>query len=312
MAKMNYWVFALAMGVSLYANSVKEVSVLSPELSKNNLASLTPLEKEVVNQKESIDQLKRDLQDATVINSELKNSLEGLRSLYESTAQKNSELIKRVEDLEKRPLTIVDGNHSNNSNEALNKISAKMDENLHLQNENFEKVGKSINDLSTVVDEIRQTYVSKDDLNTTLAELKEKSVVKTEQAPSETPVGKEKKSPKETQFSQGVALFEKGQLIKAQKIFETLKSENHNLEGSYFYLGEIAFASRDYRSANTMYQKSLDINANSAYVPKILLHAGTVSQRSGDHAGAKKVFDTLLEVYPSSPEAAEARKLIKK
>lgn len=227
--------------------------------------------------------------------------------------QKNSELQKRVDELEKRPFSVSD---TNSSNDAIAKISAKMDENLHLQNENFDKVGKTINDLATVVDEIRQTYVTKDDLNATLATLKEKDAPKTtestEQKVDPKAEPKEGKNPKEVRFSQGASLVEKGQFIKAQKIFESLKSENYNLEGCYFYLGEIAFASRDYRNANTMYQKSLDINANSAYVPKILLHAGTVSQRSGDHAGAKKVFDTLLEVYPNTPEASEAAKLIKK
>lgn len=88
MGKMNYWVTLLACGTLLYANSVKEASVLSPELSKSNFSSLTPLEKEVVTQKGVMEQLKRELQDVSVINSELKNSLDGLRSLYESTAAK--------------------------------------------------------------------------------------------------------------------------------------------------------------------------------------------------------------------------------
>lgn len=105
----------------------------------------------------------------------------------------------------------------------------------------------------------------------------------------------------------GMTNLEKGDLKAAE---ETLgkAAESPTASREVFYnLGEVTFAKGDADEAAKWYQKAADSDKTWG---KPLFKLGLVALNKGDKDGTIKMMEKLIEVDPSSPEAAQAKAVI--
>ncbi|MCK9532025.1 MAG: tol-pal system protein YbgF [Gammaproteobacteria bacterium] len=77
-----------------------------------------------------------------------------------------------------------------------------------------------------------------------------------------------------------------------------------------YWLGEAAYAQRNFKQAITEYQKLLDNYPKSPKLAEALLKIGYSHNELGDRAAATRVLNELVKRYPDSTEAGQARNLL--
>jgi TolA-binding protein len=122
---------------------------------------------------------------------------------------------------------------------------------------------------------------------------------------------KAKKISNKDLYKQSVLNFTKKRLTKAREGFKTLLSKNYKKASCNFYLGEIAYAKKEYKDAISYYQASATIDENASYMDKLLLHTAISLHKIGKKKQAKSFFNAIVASYPDSASAKEAQKYLK-
>jgi len=116
-------------------------------------------------------------------------------------------------------------------------------------------------------------------------------------------------------YKQAVIDFVNKRYTKAKKAFKKLISKGYKKDASTFYLGEIAFYRKKYADAIIQYKKCAELNKNltkePAYMPKLFLHTAIALKKVGEPQKAKAFFEAVINSYPNSPSAKEAKKYLK-
>ena len=113
-------------------------------------------------------------------------------------------------------------------------------------------------------------------------------------------------------FKKSVLNFTKSRLTKAKKGFNELLKRGYKKASSNFYLGEIAFKRGGYKEAINYYQQSATLDENANYMDKLLLHTAKSLQKIGKSGEAKVFFKAVIDTYPNSRSAREAKKYLGK
>ena len=119
------------------------------------------------------------------------------------------------------------------------------------------------------------------------------------------------KAPSDKLFSRGVRLVKQRHYTDAKKRFDILLKRNYKLASTNFYQGEIAYRTGRYDDAIKFYQKSAELNENAAYMDRLLLHTAISLEKSGDREQAKNFFQAIVDGYPGTGSAREAKKHLK-
>ncbi len=119
------------------------------------------------------------------------------------------------------------------------------------------------------------------------------------------------KAPSNKLFSRGVRLIHQKRYADAKLRFDILQKRKYKPASTQFYLGEIAYRTGAYDEAIQHYQKSAELNENAAYMDRLLLHTGIALERTGDKAQAKNFFQAIVDGYPGTSSAREAKKHLK-
>lgn len=126
-----------------------------------------------------------------------------------------------------------------------------------------------------------------------------------------TSSGTLEKAPSNKLFSRGVRLINQKRYAEAKRRFDILLKRNYKPASTNFYLGEIAYRSGRYDEAIKRYQKSAELNENAAYMDRLLLHTAIALERSGDRDQARNFFQAIVDGYPGTSSAREAKKHLK-
>jgi len=122
------------------------------------------------------------------------------------------------------------------------------------------------------------------------------------------PVGKSKS----TLYSEGVRLFQKHQYDEAKKRFASTADNHYKPAASNYYLGEIAYYTKNYQDAIFYFKKSAGIYDQAGYMDTLLLHTAISLEKTGDKAQAKNFYQTVIDSYPGKKSAKIAKKNIQK
>ena len=112
-------------------------------------------------------------------------------------------------------------------------------------------------------------------------------------------------------YKKAVLDFTKSKLTTAKKEFSQLLKRSYKKAAVHFYLGEIAYKNGRYKEAITHYQKSATLDENANYMDKLLLHTAISLKNKGKNADAKVFFKAVVDGYPNSNSAKEAKKYLK-
>jgi len=204
--------------------------------------------------------------------SQLQEIIDGLKSLVKSQSNQIEQLKQKIEA-------------SSNLEKVINQLSqrvATLESKPFPINENEKEIQKDIKD---------KTLKPK-------KEKKEKKI--------------DKKISSEQLYKDAVLNFTKSKLTKAQQLFKELLKRSYKSASVNFYLGEIAYKKGRYKEAISYYQNSATLNENANYMDKLLLHTAVSLNKKGKSADAKVFFKAVIDSYPNSNSAKEAKIYLKK
>jgi len=253
---------------SVYGNSGTYVS--AEKIAKKNQSSVISLQQEV---------------------SQLKQDIEGLKSIVEGLSLTLNQMQQKQANT---------GNSNTQANQQL------------------------IQDLGGMIDKINNNYVSKAELQKALTSGKvtQKSTTRaTKKVAKKSEVKKsEAKKPKTKKdnslenadssalYSRGVRLVKQKKYSMAKIRFDILSRRGYKNASSSFYLGEIAYRTKNYSDAIDHYKTSAGANEKASYMDTLLLHTGISLEKKGDKSQAKRFFQAIVDGYPDSGSAKVAKR----
>ncbi len=138
----------------------------------------------------------------------------------------------------------------------------------------------------------------------------ESKTVKTKSASKEKEIPEQKPKSSSELYKEAVLNITKNRLTKAKSQFEKLLSRGYKKASVNFYLGEIAYKKGRYKEAISHYQASASLNENASYMDKLLLHTAIALKKKGKSEDAKVFFKAVIDGYPGSKSAKEAKKYL--
>lgn len=109
-------------------------------------------------------------------------------------------------------------------------------------------------------------------------------------------------------YSRGVRLVKKKKYSMAKLRFDILKKRGYKKASTYFYLGEIAYRTKNYSDAIDYYKTSASTNESANYMDTLLLHTGISLEKRGEKEQAKRFFQAIIDGYPDTGSAKVAKK----
>jgi len=169
-----------------------------------------------------------------------------------------------------------------------------------------------LKELGTMIDKINSEYVSK-------AELKQILHLKGNPLPPKAEKPKKKKTSDTLQdistkklYSEGVRLFVKKRYDEAKKRFTITDTKGYKPAASNYYLGEIAYYTKQYEDAIFYFKKSAGLYDKASYIDTLLLHTAVSLEKNGEKAQAKSFYENIIANYAGRKSAKIAKQKLKK
>jgi TolA-binding protein len=176
------------------------------------------------------------------------------------------------------------------------------------QNESQNKYDALLQKLAGMIDDINANYVSKKELQTLLAQ----HTPKTKQTPKKEKVLNTKAKENTTLYSEGVRHFGKKRYDEAKKRFRVTDKKGYKPAASNYYLGEIAYYTKQYEDAIFHFKKSAGLYDQASYIDTLLFHTAVSLEETGDKEQARAFYENIIENYPRKKTAKIAQKRLKK
>lgn len=183
-------------------------------------------------------------------------------------------------------------------------LSSVMD-NSKIQDD-YNKTYSLLLELSKMVDQINDNYVTHEDLRESLAG--SRVVQQQQNSVIVAPIESSNSVDISTIYRRGVQLFAQKSYNSAKENFEEALAKNYKLASTNYYLGEIAYYTQDYYNAIDYYKKSASLYDSANYMKTLYLHTAISLSRSGQEEQAKNFFQFIIDTYPNTRAAEIAQK----
>ncbi len=280
--------------LSLYA---EKSAFGAGDLNNPSPYGLTKAEKHILDNKETISDIEGTVRkNRSRINS-IEESLSGVRSIVEGLNEQGHE--------DKLFLQSMKG-----SSEQLNQ---RIDEIVLTHDENIKQLKTVMSELSSLIDTINSTYVSKEEYNKLAKEINSFKLDVSKQLKK---MAKSGSNPLDNKSNAQVAkdadaLFKKEKYADAIDMFEHLISKNYKPARAHYYIGECYFKLDEYSNAIAYFKESAKRYSKAEYMPKLMLHTAISLKKTNDAEGSQQFLQALIAKYPNSSEAKKAEKLLK-
>jgi TolA-binding protein len=172
---------------------------------------------------------------------------------------------------------------------------------------------KLIRDLGVMIDKINANYVSKDELSRILKGSKQQSAPvskkRTKRKKDNNPLSQIEAS---KLYGEGVRLFVKKRYAEAEKRFAITAKKGYKPAASNYYLGEIAYYTKQYGDAIFYYKKSAGLYDKASYMDVLMLHTAVSLEKTGKKKQAKVFYENVVESYPGRKAASIAKGKLRK
>ncbi len=153
--------------------------------------------------------------------------------------------------------------------------------------------------LANMIDDINANYVSKEEFYVALGKKQSKVKIKKNKSTASL-------------YSEGVRLFVKKRYADAQKRFTITDAKRYKPAASNYYLGEIAYYTKQYEDAIFYFKKSAGLYDQASYIDTLLLHTAVSLDKSGDKSQAKAFYENIIANYKGKKSAKIAKDRLKK
>ena len=295
----------------------EEVSVYGDSSASYNLTST---EKHILKTQTSVSNLSSKLDEINSLVNSINSRLNGLESTYEGDSAR---LNSKLNELQKNGVSSdLGSNNDSTANQSdLNALKAALTKLTALVNKiNSEYVS------STELEKNMQQFVTREEFEA----VKKAMGVKTSSvAPTKTTETKsasiDDSSSSTVSIGEVKTAEDKAKLMNEAKKdydakayntaipkYEKLIEVNYKPAENNFYLGEMWYKRKKYDTAISHFKKSAMLNDKAAYMPTLLLHSAISFENVKDKENAKSFYGTLIELYPNSSEAKEAKTKLSK
>ena len=257
-------------------------------LDAPNPYGLTSSEKVILKNKKEVKTLATTISFVKTELSDMQEKIDGIKSVVESQNNRIFKIERYISQLKQ-----------NDHNISEDILVLKNDLNLtrETQIENNKKVKLVLSELSSLIDSISTSYVSKEMLEKKIAMLEKKITIKSILSKKGSVLYKEAK-----------ASFEKKNYAQATELFKASIKKRYFPATSNFYLGEINYKTKKYVQAIEYYKRSISLYDKASFTPTLLYHTYISFKKLGDKKNAKKFKDILIKRYPKSKAAKLAKK----
>ena len=284
------------------------------DLSVSEPYGLTPNEKLLLKNIDTVKHLRRD---KNVINSDvdqLKSDLEGFRSVMNGLTQskhKTDKLLKKM--LETQDALEVSSLEHKNS---LSTLDSNVTALISLQNKNYEKIKANFKSFDERLSLLENNYVSKKSFDALQLELTQFRTLITNEF-KKLNGSSTKKSDKKPEEKSVEAIYQEGRVALKAKKYKTAATRfmrsielKHKPASSHFYAGEAYYYQKRYSKAVSFYKESYSRYKKGRYNARLFLHMGISLDKLGKKSKAKTIFKTLIKKYPKSSYAKQAKKYL--
>lgn len=272
------------------------------DLSSPNPYGLTSSETVVLETKKKLDSVVVSSNNQANQVDSLRERIDGLQSIVEGLSLKTYEVRKELQAL-----------NDSNQNQLKNndEIGIRLSDITNANTQNIEKMKIVIAELTSVVDTINSTYVSKEEFNTLINDInKFKDLVakelKTTQTSTKNDVNKDKTTAEI--YNEAKQFFDKKLYNDALKNYTYLIEKNYKPAYAHYMIGVIHYKRKNYADAIAYFKKSSTLYSKADYMPELMLYSGISMDKTGDKANAKNFYNAVIQKYPNTKEAKEAKK----
>lgn len=262
-------------------------------LDSTNPYGLTSSEKYILKNKEKVKDLAQGVGSVKIQLSQINENYEGLRSVTEAFGSKISKIDTKIRLLEEQ--NTANKESIINLQDEISALKTYVNESRTLQDANQEKIKIVLGELGSLIDSINNNYVSKDSFK----ELEAKVIA----LASAKKIVKTSSKSGAVLLKEGINLFNQKSYESSKTKFTQLLEKNYKPARSNYYLGEIAYFQKAYKTAIAHYKKSISLYDKANYIPTLLYHTGISFTKLKENSQAKQFFNALKQGYPNSKEA---------
>ena len=304
--------------LSISLLNAKEISVLGAgDIDSSSPYGLTKTEKAILKNSKKIKSFTTKINSLELSQEEIVEKLEGFSSVYESDSKSLHKTKRNIasinNNIEANKINIESLHTSVKKNtDNILILVEKLDNFILLQQKNNNLVEESLEKITLLLNKVNANYTSKKEFDELVAFInKTKKTTKKVIKKNKTKKVNTKKSKKDTLIF-AKKLFNKNYLTKSKPMFEDLILKKYKPAECNYYLGEIYFLKKKYKSAIHHFKTSMMLYDEAKYIPKLLLHSAISFEKTKDNDNAINFYGTLVDAYPETKEAKIAQKNLKK
>jgi len=274
------------------------------DLNSPNPYGLTSAEKNILDNKNTIGNIKGTSRKNQSRIDRVEESVSGMQSIVEGLNENGRSQTLKLQELQTQMTA------STETSEAMN---IKLDEIVLTHDENIKQLKLVMSELSTLIDTINSSYVSKEEYNTLATEV---NSFKLEVSKQLKKIARSGNSPYDNKSNAQVekdafSLYKKKKYADAIDAYEHLIKKKYKPARAHYYIGESYFQLNEYSNAIAYFKESAKLYSKADYMPSLMLHTAISLEKTKDKAGAQQFFQALVAKYPSSSEAKKAKKFLK-
>lgn len=299
----------LTLGTSVLFSA--EVSVFGAgDMNSPNPYGLSQSEKKILETKQKVETVDTSVR---VVKSDLQTineRLQGLESIFEGEGNKINNLSLTLNNIEAQ---------SSKNRQDVESLKTVVNQLLAMQEENLKNIAelkKAMTEIAKQTDIINKNYLSRNEFEKNMQNVGSTQSSKNTSSQSQTKNTTDNtefdKKPKNELFDEGKAFFDKKNFNQALPIFEYLVEANYKPAESNYILGQMWFVRKEYEKAISYFKTSALLHDKGYWMPQLLLNSAISFKNLKDMDNASKFFNTLIQAYPDTKEAAEAKKIISK
>ncbi|SFV55297.1 TPR repeat containing exported protein; Putative periplasmic protein contains a protein prenylyltransferase domain [hydrothermal vent metagenome] len=229
----------------------------------------------------------------------MQEKIDGIKSVVEAQNSRIYKIEQSISELKKS---------KTDNSKKIDELQSDLNATKELQLQNNQKVKLVLSELSSLIDSINSSYVSKDVLKQKIQELQNSFDDKIAQLEKKLATKSILSKKGSVIFAEGKRNFERKNYKKAAELFKASIKKRYLPATSNFYLGEISYRTKQYANAIDYYKRSISLYDKASFTPTLLYHTYISFKKLGDKKNAKKFKDILIAKYPKSKVAKLAKK----
>lgn len=281
------------------------------DLNNPNPYGLTSNEAVILQNKKNLNKIAAKSNDQANRVESIKERLDGLQTILEGLIEKTHKNNLSIKDLDKKN---EKASHSADEYEKrLSTVTQINSQSTQENNETIEKLKLVITELSSLVDTINKSYVTKDEFNVLVKDVNSfKDLVAKELKKSAKPKASSLKDMSKAQVAKKArAFYDKKYYTKAIEYYSYLIDVNYKPARAHYMIGEMNYYRKNYANAIAYFKKSASLYDKASYMPVLMLHTAVAMKKTGDAKNAKSFFKAIIAKYPDTDYAINAQKFLK-